>query len=242
MKKDSQQIASYYKKSDVVKGYDRRRFTGVGGSYIDQGEQGPIAHYIRMISSKQSNILELGAGRGRLTKVLTQRKSQVYCLEWSKEMVKYLKKIVPTRHILLQSIFDPISKKNTFQIITSLRFFDHFDRKDHNKILKNTYQVIDRSGWFIYSGVNKNSLEGLIAQFFPYGRYNYFYSEAELQKIFRKAKFEVVDSQGRFILPRGVFLHSPFDLITNILIGIDTILIKLLPQFCSYQVYLLRPL
>lgn len=239
-KKTAGQITGYYQQETVVKGYDRRRFEGLGGKYINSQETEPIIEFVRAVTNKKDRILDLGAGRGRLTQPLTKINKNVYCLEKSQAMVAYLKKNVPASHILLQSIFDPLPKKNSFRLITSLRFFEHFKLQDQKKILKNISPRIEKEGYVVYASVNTASLEGAIARFFPYGRYNYFYSDQEYQQLFKRCGLESVMQSGRFVIPRGVFLHLRPQIAVSALIKLDTFLSRVMPHACAYQVYLLR--
>ena len=240
MKKSRNQIEDYYRKSNVVHGYDVRRFKGSGGSYIQVQEIAPILELYTLISNKTTKTLELGAGRGRLTRYLAQINANIFCLERSSAMINILKSIVPSSNIFHQSVFDPIRTKGTFDVITSLRFFEHFSIEDQNKIFSNLKATTHKTGYVIYAGVNANSLEGFLTKFFPYGRYNYYYSSSELEKLFKSQHLEIEKKIGRFFLPRGAFLYLSNPLVLTLAKFVDTLLTRLAPGLCAYQVYLLK--
>lgn len=240
-KKTTTQIEKYYKKSNVASSYDKRRFSGIGGKYINEEETVSIVKILHRYLPSDSKVLDLGAGRGRLSIPLSSSGFTVYCLDSSEEMLKYLMKHFKKTQILIQSCFDPIKTRGKFDAITSLRFFDHFNARDQNKIIKNTLQALKPSGIIAYSCLNAISLESLVSSLFSYGRYNYYYPYSQYNTIFSKNKLEVIDRVGVFFLPRGVFLKfGKSRVITNLLILIDKTLSKIFPNFCAMNIFILR--
>lgn len=240
-KKTKNQIFEYYSRSNVVTTYDDRRFSGPGGNRINQTEVGEVVKAIDRVGLKKNSILDLGAGRGRLSLPLKKSGYEVFCLDSSQDMIKVLKKNFSKDHLLTQSIFDPIKLTRKVNIISSLRFFDHFSLSDQKKILQNIDKKLSKDGYIIFACLNKNSLESKVARFFPYSRYNYFYSDHDYRKMFKGVKFEVLSRKSCFFFPRGSFLYAQkmpgvFSLV-NVL---DYLLIKLFPGAGAYFVYTLH--
>lgn len=241
-KKSIKEIKSYYSSSKVVGSYDSRRFRGLGGNYINQKETKPILDFLKSIPSKKKlKIIDLGAGRGRLSKPLIENGYDVYCLDSSPEMIKELSTIVNREKIIAQSVFDPIKTENKFNIVTSLRFFDHFSLNEQEKIIQNVGKNLENGGYLVLSCLNKNSLESLLSRLFSYGKFNYFYTNEQYRNILKKNNWEVINLKGNFILPRGVFLYTGFSsFLTRILINIDSFLSSLFPFYSANFVYLIR--
>lgn len=239
-KKDSQQISTYYKKKDVVKTYDTRRFSGVGGKYIHNSEVSSLVDLVSLMTGKKK-VLDLGAGRGRLSFVLKEKKLNVYCLEYSEEMVKELQKEIEKKHIFHQSVFDSFPKKEKFKTITSLRFFDHFNIFDQYRILENIVPHLDKGGSLVMTLLNKKSLEAGLSKFFPYGRYNFYYDMPLYLELFEKMGLKLKYQRSTFFLPRGSFLYfQKIPFFVYIAILFDKVLTRLFPQFCAMHVVVLE--
>jgi len=240
-KKNTTEISEYYNKKSVVSTYDSRRFSGKGGEYINETELKPLLSVIsnhRSLKKKiKVNMLDLGAGRGRLSLPVKRMGLEVYCLDFSKDMLKVLKKNFPEDRLFFGSVFEKIKIKEKFQVISSLRFFDHFSDEDQLKILLNIKKNLEPQGVIVYACLNKISLEGLISSFYPYGRYNYFYTDGQYREMFRKAGLTVTAVESSVFFPRGIFLHIKNPSLLNFLIYFDEKLSRFFPALNALQVY-----
>lgn len=240
-KKNTKQIKSYYQKDNVAEKYDDRRFSSSGGKYINERETLSISSQFSKHLSTDSKVLDLGAGKGRLSKLLKNLGYKVFCLDSSEAMLSFLSKDFPKNQILIQSCFDPIKSRSKFEGITSLRFFDHFKISDQDKILKNSLKKLTKDGIVVYTCLNKNSLESLVSKLFPYGRYNYYYSDQEYRKLFSKNNLEVIDFTSSFFFLRGIFLKTKGDsFVQRALIALDRLFSRLMPKPGAYYVYTLK--
>ncbi len=238
-KKNKIAIKKYYSSSEVVTEYDRKRFFGRGGVYINENEVNPIIDLL--IKTNNVKVLDLGAGRGRLSRSVKKMGYEVYCLDSSEEMAEVLYMFFSKKNVFVQSVFEKIKTKKKFQVVTSLRFFDHFSIKDQEKILKNIKQSLSKDGIIIFAALNKNSLESTLARLFPYGKVNYFYSNREYRRMFDKLNLKVSAFGGSFILPRGIFLFlDKFPFLLNVFMKIDTFLSKKLKYYNSLIIYRLE--
>lgn len=223
-KTTNQEIKKYYQLENVVKDYDKRRFSGYGGNYINKTETSSILKYIN-----SGKILEIAAGTGRLTKRLVKHKGlNVTCLDSSGEMLKLLKKNIGSISLIEQSAFDRIKVSNKFDLITALRFFDHFSIIDQGKILKNIKNSLRRNGKIVFSCLNSQSLESFFSRLFYFSKVNFFYSSSEYKKLFAKHGLEIISYHTDFFLPRGIYLlFRNNKTVVNIISGVDRFLLKI---------------
>lgn len=237
------EIKDFYSQGEVVKSYDVTRFNGLGGGYINDSEINPNIELLKAHfgEDKKAKVLDLGAGRGRLSGPIKKSGFDIYCLDSSREMVKYLKKTVPAKNIFIQSAFDKVKTPVKFEAITALRFFDHFKLNDQKKILLNVKKSIKKNGVVVFSALNKNGIESLLSRFFYFGKVNYFYSDEDFKKMFSSCGFKVLSRKQKFFFPRGLFLKTQKnDFIGKVSIALDSFLSKVFPDNCSYFVYLLE--
>lgn len=200
--KSTKEILEFYSNKNVVDIYDKTRFSGIGGRYVDMMETKSILENV-----SGSNTLELGSGTGRLTTFLASRAKSVTCLDSSKKMLTSLKKRIKKVKLLHQSVFDLIKDGNRYDLITALRFFDHFSIKDQDRILRNITSKLSKEGHIVYSALNRNSIESYLSVFFYYSKTNYFYSYDSYLKLFGKNNLAVERVKTDFFLPRGLYLR-----------------------------------
>jgi 2-polyprenyl-3-methyl-5-hydroxy-6-metoxy-1,4-benzoquinol methylase len=242
-KVSAKEIKRIYSLSSVVDNYDRLRFSGIGGKYINYLELNSHISLIKkaLHSRKGAKVLDIGAGRGRLTKHLVGLGYNVYCLDSSTRMVRQLAKILPKENIFLHSAFDKLRVPFKFDLVTSLRFFDHFDIEDQKKIILNFRNNLNDDGLFVFSALNKNSLEFLFSKIFYFGKVNFYYADEEYRKMFNQCDFSVIDFLPVFFIPRGIFLRFSFSsFLVWILIYLDLFLRIFFGRYSCLYVYLLK--
>lgn len=242
-KKSTRQIRNHYSRKDVVKDYDLRRFRGFGGNYIETNEVNSNINLLnKYLKTKHSvGILDIGAGKGRLSLSLSQRGYEVYCLDSSPEMAKILEEKFSKKRVFLQSAFEPIRASIKFDVIVALRFFDHFNISDQKKLLTNFNKNLKKGGYVVFCALNKNSSEYFLSKFLNFGKMNFYYSDEEYRKMFGSLGFKIADFESRFFLPRGIFLYSQsVPILARFLMKIDQWLNKLMPRQSAFLIFLLR--
>lgn len=244
-KKKASWIRKYYKKREVVNSYNVRRFKGSGGKYVDRSEINSLVFLVKKVTRGRKHntirILDLGAGRGRLSSKLKRLGFDVYCMDASEEMSKFLLKHFSENKIITQSVFDLFKNTTRFDLIVSLRFLDHFSIKNQEKILKNCSKSLSKNGYIIYTGLNRFGLEGLLSRFFSYSKYNYYYKDSDYRKLFKKKGFVVKKKLGIFFLPRGFFLYSQkIPILLFFLTKVNDFFTMHFSIACSLWIYLLQ--
>lgn len=242
IRKSKKEIQKYYQINNVASTYDNRRFVGLGGEYINSTEITTTLNATKKhLSVNSPKVLDLGAGRGRLSIPLKKAGYNVYCLDSSESMLSYLTKEFPRDHVFIQSVFDKFPSAIKYDGITSLRFFDHFDETDQIKILANGVKSLKNGGKFFLSGLSSQSLEYLVSFLFPYGRYNYYLPMTSYSKIFKKAGLKIRAYESAFFIPRGVFLHTNnLPGLQKFLIKIDTFITRVFPVLGAMKIFVLE--
>lgn len=238
--KNTEQIRTYYTKAKVVGTYNTRRFAGVGGDYINKSEIAAIIDTVSYANPTPHTVLDLGAGRGRLSLPLKKRGLTVYCLDSSHSMINALRRYFPKAQRLEQSVFDKLKSSMKYDLCTSLRFYDHFSLIDQQKILHNILPSLAKNSQIIFACLNSASWESWLGKMVSYGRYNYYYSHAEYLTMFKKLGLRGVLVQTKFFLPRGIFLYvQKIPGLTPLFMWVDRLLIALRPRSGALFVYLL---
>ncbi len=242
-KADLIEIKKHYSEGGVVKEYNRIRFGGIGGRYINDNEISPNITLLKSTFKNPSKIkvLDIGAGRGRLSHPVKKLGFDVYCLDSSKEMVKVLRKVISRKNIFIQSAFERIKSQDKFNVVTAMRFFDHFKLSDQKKILLNVKKNISKNGYVLFSALNAQGMESLVSSLFYFGKVNFYYPHSDYEKMFKDCGFKVVAREDKFFFPRGVFLRlQNISFLVKPVIFLDILLSKVFKSSCSYFVYLLQ--
>lgn len=228
-------IEKFYQRRETVVDYDKIRFGSSGGKLVGSIElQGILS-----LLPDRGRILDVGAGTGRVTKLLLKKGYQVSALDSSEEMVKKLGGIKNKKlSVYLGSAFSFAFPKETYDGITALRFFDHFDKNDFKSILKEFKRVLKKGGIAVFGINNRFSLESILPTVFSKAKpLNFYYSEKELEKIFSAMGWVTKRKFKFFIIPRGFYMHLPWP-IPKVLLIIEKLMNKTpLSYFSSYLVF-----
>jgi len=233
--KAKSKIKKFYQRRETVVDYDKIRFGSAGGELLSSIELQGIMSLLPV----KGRILDVGAGTGRVTKLLLKRGYQVSALDSSEEMVNKLKGIRNNKLTvhLGSAFFFPFSKE-TFEGVTALRFFDHFDKNDFKLILKEFKRVLKKKGMAVFGINNRFSLESILPSVFSKAKpLNFYYRERELEKVISGMGWVIKRKFKFFIIPRGFYMHLPWP-IPKILLIVEKVLNKTpLSYFSGYLVF-----
>lgn len=238
-------IKDFYKSNLVVDNYILRRFKGTGGEFVNHTEIGlMLQNFPSNLSDK--TIMDLGAGTGRLTlEILKLKPKQIIAVDPSKEMLSRLHKIKNKFFMVILGKAEKLPFKNEeFDIITSLRLFEHLESKTFVRSINEISRVLKPNGLLIINTVNKLSLEGLFIRIFGYSSSPVFPTyNPEIVQIIKNTRFHPYKKNGyAFVLPRGLFLHS-YTPVAKLLIFLEKLLIRTpLRVFSSHTVWYLQKL
>lgn len=100
---------------------------------------------LRNVSLKDSVVLDAGCGTGTFLELvkLEDKKSKIYGIDVSENMIKASEKRLRDAHLLVESSED-ISFKDKFDFIFSIDSFHHY--ADQEKSIKNFYEALKKGG------------------------------------------------------------------------------------------------
>lgn len=121
-----------------------------------------INYYLAKVSGKK--ILDIGIGTGRILSKLIKnspKESEIYGLDISPQMVRIckerFKKIKKIREIKVCDLSKQnLCYKDNFDFITAIRVLKY--NKNWQEILKKVYDALEKDGTFVFTMLNRNSL------------------------------------------------------------------------------------
>jgi len=127
---------------------------------------------IKQIKNKQ--VLDLGCGTGRHTKVLQRRRANVYGIDLSRKMIKIAKNEVKSVKLVIGSAYNLPYKSGCFDLVVAGLVADYFE--DLDKAFREIYRVLKKSGIFIFSIKNpliavSESIKGMPKTYRKFGNY-----------------------------------------------------------------------
>ncbi len=167
--------------------------------------QEPLKEVTDFLKNKSGNILDLGCGSGRHLAKL--KDSIFYCLDFSKNMLKFAKKNSNKRKIKAKFIQSPAEKlpfdKEFFDSVIYIATLHCIpNKKDRKQSLKELYRVLKPHSQCLISVWSKNHLRlknkpknAFISWTYKnikYERYYYLYDKDELEQELKQAKFKII--------------------------------------------------
>ncbi len=136
-----------YKNKNGASEYDRVRFRSLKGKILDYFEKASIKKALKGVS-KQSHILDIPCGTGRITEALLNWNFSVTGADISEAMIKETRKKLDNRPRLNELIKTDaesmIFENNQFDIITCVRLMGHVPPEYRVKILSEMRRVTNR--------------------------------------------------------------------------------------------------
>lgn len=193
------------KKADYQKAYGRDYFE----VFIDSQKQERdvnFAHYFKIIKEIKlsiNSILDLGCGQGGFLKVCEDKGiKKLYGIDVSNYALKTAreKTSAELKQMDLEGVKLPFSK-DSFDLVVAMDVVEHF--RDTDKLFKEIYRVLKRSGLFFLTTENSGSLfDMLFSPFYPRHEVH-----VNLQKeVYWKGSLKSVGFKD--IMSRGIVLHG----------------------------------
>jgi SAM-dependent methyltransferase len=224
-----EQVVEYYKREAET--YEKKRFIG-GGIVENEAE---IKNVMMLLKpSEEELILDLGAGTGRLERVLQKLNCPVISCDTATEM---LAKIGKNSFRMRADALSLPFKNETFDKSVALRLVFHFNEVDKMKILREMLRVTKEGGLILF---DVTSSQGLLSFTSNIGGHHvdYLISPTRLEEMLKQIPGIRYKLYFSFFIPRGIYRHLPKD-VARVLLSIDRFLpntmkrLKCSTIFCS---------
>lgn len=204
LSKNDDSKARWYAKKDIVENYEKKRFGGKSGEYINNKE---MDFFVRFIEKNiKGKILDMPVGTGRLSKILKAKNKNIIGADFSKTMLQYAQRVF-SAPLYQCDARQTNFKNNEFEAVVSMRFFQHFQDieifiKEIKRITKNNgYILFDIFGWSprAFFWVKRNKI--------------YSHSIKEIECLGKKYHFKMVGRNSKFLLPPLILRWMPLNVI-----------------------------
>ena len=148
-----------------------------------------------LIIERESYILEIGPGTGRLLQILESINCKTIAVELSKEMIKYAKLKSPKTIFIEDNILNVKFPDNTFDSIIMGALIHNFPKEDAIKLLKLAYKWLKYNGKImLYTTIHEKSEEGYFEKQDYDGniiRFRKKYTEQELKEMIESNNYVI---------------------------------------------------
>lgn len=136
----------------AAEGYDlAAKYYDEKEKYLNSFEQNKILPLLADIKDK--NVLDVGAGTGRLSVLLAKNGAKVTALDLSPKMLELVKRKNAKIEIVVGEAENLPFKKETFDIVTAAFLIVHL--KDPTRFFDEVYQVLKDGGIFVVTNINQ---------------------------------------------------------------------------------------
>lgn len=188
--KDAEKFTEYYRQRNVTGTYDSQR---EGTPYRRMKRAVELRYFLELIDKKEKDkVLELGCSSGFLTKHL----GKVTAIDTSEGMLKITKQKNPLATCVAGDMFSMQFKDSSFDKIVTMRVWNHLDRSDLIRAIKESKRVLRTGGHLIFDAEEKSLLRKVVGFFYQKifkttGYKIYQYSIKEIVSILKREGFRV---------------------------------------------------
>jgi len=155
--------------------------------YLNSFEQGKIFELLGEIKNKE--VLDIGAGTGRLTNILVQKGAKITALDISEEMLKVLHR----KNSLVKTIIGdaenlPFKDKN-FDLVVSTFLIVHL--KDLSKFFNGVYRVLKNDGLFLLTNINQKEPPKVDTRAGSIKIESYYHRPEEVREVLTETAFNI---------------------------------------------------
>lgn len=155
--------------------------------YLNSFEQEKIFELLGEIKNKE--VLDIGAGTGRLTNILTQKGAEVTALDISKEMLEVLRRKNPLIKTVIGVAENLSFKDNIFDLVVSTFLIVHL--KDFTKFFNEVYRVLKNDGLFLLTNINQKEPPRVDTRGGSIKIESYYHRPEEVKEVLTETAFNI---------------------------------------------------
>ena len=205
---DTQKFTEYYRQKHVTGTYDNQR---EATEYRRRKRALELKHFLDLIDKREGEkVLELGCSSGFLTKYL----GKVTAIDTSEKMLEITKKKNPSATCLHADMFEMPFKNGSFDKVVTMRVWNHLDKDDLRKALKEVKRVLKPNGFLIFDLEEKSALRRMVGFFYQKifkttGYTIYQYNMSQMKNILNEEGFKIVEGKTlNHKVGRQIFLRT----------------------------------
>lgn len=201
----------YYSEPDVALDYDRWRFAGPGGQYVDRSERHAVLELLRDLPPS-ARILDLPTGTGRVAEALADAGWSVVVADASLPMLALTaRRVSSLRGSVALDATATSFRSGSFDAVLSVRFYFHF--RDVSPLLAEAHRLLKPGGTFVFDTIrwSPRAIPGPMQRWLG-GRVWCAGTEA-VAGMLERAGFTLAESRSLFALPSLVYRRLPAPLI-----------------------------
>ena len=207
--KNQMGIKSFYQKSGTAFSYDTKRFSGVGGRYVNATEMRIVDQLLADVRVP-SRIVDIAAGTGRFSMMLAKKGHEVTAVDSSEAMLAMLngKAQGEGLNIHCQQIDArelPL-RDSMFDAGCSLRFMWHY--AEWIELVEKVMLMCH--GPFIFDLMSRHSLRRLVKPVGDLIAFQHLVDEEEAESLLETRGFRVMQKAHAFAFPYIVYRKLPF--------------------------------
>jgi len=188
--KETENFIKYYQQKRVTGTYDSQR---EGKVYRRKKREKELKFFLKLLDKKLGEkVLELGCSSGFLTEHL----GEITAIDTSERMLEIANSKNSQANCIPGDMFDLPFKDNTFDKVVTMRVWNHLNKEDLRKAMKESKRVLKKGGYLIFDAEEKNYLRKIIAFFYQTitritGFKIYQYSLDEIKEILKQGGFRI---------------------------------------------------
>src|SRR6266498_2412160 len=198
-----------YSQEYLVDRYDRRRFCGKSGEFVNQKELSIISYFIEHTFAKNLTILDSPCGTGRVSQFLKLNGANVIGLDYSEPMLK--KSLTNTGIPLIRSdMFHIPIKDVSIDCIVSLRFIFHYSNVE--PVFHEAKRILRNGGVIIFDTFNWSPK----ANFLFKDQRVFIHSRSKVRHIMKNTGMHVVGEVHCFLVSPMLYKLLPLCIVKSL--------------------------
>jgi len=155
--------------------------------YLNSFEQGKIFELLGEIKNKE--VLDIGAGTGRLTNILAQKGAKVTALDVSRKMLEVLHRKNLLIKIIIGDAENLLFKDKSFDLVVSTFLIIHL--KDLTKYFNEVYRILKNDGLFLLTNINQKGSPKVDTRGGSIKIESYYHRPEEVRKVLTETAFNI---------------------------------------------------